>query len=276
MTSPLFPFSTSALVSKAKAFAVAQHSSTNHLYDGKPYDTHLQIVVSFAARFLYLLPEGEREAALAAAWCHDTIEDTRVTFNDVKKELGEKVAELVYLCTNEKGRSRKERASEKFYIELATNPTAVFVKLCDRLGNMSYSMSKSSSMSGTYRAEYDMFKKALYTDALAPMWAQLDRLHGCVDFKQLDHQAEALVLNLFTIKPEVVEVAAAALRQTEIKPGHDNAFVAALAAALTHEHVREALRRVLEPAQPPVPAPVEPAPIVTQPEGTSAPVLVTT
>ena len=47
--------------------------------------------------------------------------------------------EIVYALTNDKGRTRAERAGEKYYKGIRETPYAPFVKLCDRLANVTYS-----------------------------------------------------------------------------------------------------------------------------------------
>ena len=70
-----------------------------------------------------------------------------MTYNDVKKVAGSMLTEeqalmateIVYALTNDKGRSRAERAGEKYYQGIRETPYAPFVKLCDRLANITYS-----------------------------------------------------------------------------------------------------------------------------------------
>ena len=50
-------------------------------------------------------------------------------------------AEIVYALTNEKGRTRAERANERYYEGIRQTPYAPFVKLCDRLANVTYACS---------------------------------------------------------------------------------------------------------------------------------------
>ena len=95
------------LVSKAKEYAIKCHSETNHLYDGKPYETHLHWVYVYGIKYGNLLTERDLPFALAACWTHDTIEDCRQTYNDVKNICGIRVAEITYAVTNEKGKNRK-------------------------------------------------------------------------------------------------------------------------------------------------------------------------
>jgi (p)ppGpp synthase/HD superfamily hydrolase len=136
-----------------------QHESTNHMYDAYlPYEFHLRMVAKVAEKYIELIPDsndGEtalRDTVLLAAYGHDLIEDTRVSYNDVKENLGLGPADIIYACTNEKGKNRKERANEKYYEGIRNTRGAVFVKLCDRIANVQYSKMTGSRM-------FDMYKK---------------------------------------------------------------------------------------------------------------------
>jgi hypothetical protein len=49
-----------------------------------------------------------RMACRKACWGHDTIEDTRTSYNDAANHLGKDAADIVYAVTNEKGKNRAE------------------------------------------------------------------------------------------------------------------------------------------------------------------------
>jgi (p)ppGpp synthase/HD superfamily hydrolase len=102
-----------------------------------------------------------RESVILAAWGHDLIEDTRVSYNDVKDKLGFTAAEIIYAVSNEKGKNRKERANEKYYEGIRNTPGAVFVKLCDRIANVQYSKMTGSRMFDMYKKENPDFTLAL-------------------------------------------------------------------------------------------------------------------
>ena len=146
------------LIEKARKFASDAHAETNHTYDGHPYSFHLAMAAKFAEEFAYLLPEEMREEATATAWTHDTIEDARLTYNDVKKELGENIAEYTYLVTNLRGRNRKERAGSEYYKGVVSRMVSAYVKLCDRLANVSHSVANGSRMAAVYKKELPGFK----------------------------------------------------------------------------------------------------------------------
>lgn len=149
------------IVKKASEYAVKAHSNVAQMYDTHPYSYHLNIVVALAKEYLYLIKDIDHALILAGAWVHDVIEDTHETYNDVKTILGEEIAEIAFALTNEKGRSRKERANEKYYEGIRNTPGAIFIKLCDRLANVLYARSKNSRMLEIYKQEHNEFLKNL-------------------------------------------------------------------------------------------------------------------
>lgn len=162
-------------------WCIEQHASTNHMYDTYlPYEFHLRMVAHIADRWKHLLDDevdyftGKKEydrgrdvtvtlrtACLRAAWGHDLIEDCRVSYNDVREILGQEAADIVYAVTNEKGKSRKERANDKYYEGIRNTKGAVFVKLCDRIANVQYSKMTGSRMFEMYKKENLDFTKSL-------------------------------------------------------------------------------------------------------------------
>lgn len=149
--------------SKIIAFAIESHASVNQTYDGKPYSVHLAMVFSQAMRFIDCVPKHRREDVLNAVWLHDTIEDCRLTYNDILKISNEEVANLVYALTNEKGKNRAERANNKYYKGIRDLEYATFIKICDRLANVIYSRDTKSRMFDVYKNENEKFLKCLFT-----------------------------------------------------------------------------------------------------------------
>jgi len=109
-------------------------------------------------------------------WGHDLIEDARVTYNDIVDRVGEVVADIIYCCSEEKGRNRDERHSSKYYGELGYNRLAVFVKLCDIIANVTYSILTKSSMYDKHKKEHEKTMKYLYREEFQPMYDYLDKL----------------------------------------------------------------------------------------------------
>ena len=153
------------------------HESVNQFYDGdKPYGYHLDMVAKevYAYGHLVLVGEADLLPLFMGAWFHDSIEDARVSYNDVKKialkfglteEQAFLASEIVYALTNEKGRNRKERAGKRYYEGIRNTPYAPFVKMCDRMANIRYSCGSYNMgnlrMAKVYEDEMPYFTRAI-------------------------------------------------------------------------------------------------------------------
>lgn len=165
------------IVSRTKRYAIKCHKSVNQKYDGnKPYSKHLKMVFDYGVKYKHLLIPYDVETTLAGCWVHDVIEDARKTYNDVKEECGENIAEIAYALTNEKGKNRKQRANQKYYDGIKANTNFVFVKICDRLANIKYSKDQGSSMFDKYKKEYTDFHKQLYIVKFDDMFKEMANL----------------------------------------------------------------------------------------------------
>jgi (p)ppGpp synthase/HD superfamily hydrolase len=151
-------------VMRAYNYAVKCHTETNHTYDGKHYSIHLKMVYDIALEHIKMIPLDSVEIVLSACCTHDVIEDCRQTYNDVKAELGEDIANIVYALSNEKGKNRKERASDLYYFGIRNTAWATYVKFCDRLANVKYSKDTNSKMLSVYQKENSDFVKSLCPD----------------------------------------------------------------------------------------------------------------
>jgi len=165
-------------IDKIKEKAFEYHRSTNHFYDDKPYEYHLEMTAQVAQKFIHLIPQKYKDIVIASCYFHDSLEDTRITYNDLLKETSLQVADIVYALTNEKGKTRKERANDKYYQGIRETPYATFVKLCDRIANVEYSMTTRSRMLEMYRKEMPEFIETLYDEKWDEMFKYLESLVG--------------------------------------------------------------------------------------------------
>ena len=128
------------------------HNNVNQIYgDNLPYGFHLDMVVNGIRNYGHLVCAREEDVLplFFGGYFHDSIEDARLTYNDVmniaRTMLTEEQAlmgtEIAYALTNDKGRTRTERAGDRYYQGIRQTPYAPFVKLCDRLANVSFSCS---------------------------------------------------------------------------------------------------------------------------------------
>jgi (p)ppGpp synthase/HD superfamily hydrolase len=165
-----------SIVEKTREYAIRKHRSVNHKYDQYDYDFHLNMVFQIAKKFIHLIESEERDTVLAACWVHDIIEDARETYNDVKKETNETIAELAYALTNEKGRSRAERANDKYYQGIRETKNAPFVKFCDRIANVTHSKNNGSSMFQKYKKENETFISKIWVSEFEEIANHLNNL----------------------------------------------------------------------------------------------------
>jgi len=86
----------SDLVDCARVYATEAHQRINHRrkYNNEPYHVHLSAVAKLVAGVT------DDEEMIAAAWLHDTVEDTEATLEDIEAAFGVPVAELVEELTD--------------------------------------------------------------------------------------------------------------------------------------------------------------------------------
>ncbi|MBQ7510164.1 MAG: hypothetical protein IJT53_04580 [Prevotella sp.] len=152
------------------------HDSVNQRYDlNHPYSYHLDMVADAVFKYGHLVCQREDDVLplFFGAFYHDSIEDARMTYNDVKKgarlfmndDQAYMAAEMVYALTNDKGRTRAERAGEHYYAGIRETPYAPFLKLADRLANITYSCSgtdvMNTHMKQVYSEEFPHFIEAI-------------------------------------------------------------------------------------------------------------------
>ena len=156
------------------------HQNVNQTYgENLPYGYHLDMVAEGVSEYGYLVCDSENDVVpmFFGAYYHDSIEDARLSYHDVMnvasdymtEEQALMATEIVYALTNDKGRTRAERAGEKYYQGIRETPYAPFVKLCDRLANVTYSCSVAgggdSRMKMVYRSEMHHFLASIHSDS---------------------------------------------------------------------------------------------------------------
>ena len=167
-------------IENIKNFAFHRHDvECNQKYNKNlPYSFHLDMVHKQYEKFKHLLiNEYEQYLAEAGTFLHDVLEDARMTYNDLKELVGYDVAEIVYLCTEEKGRTRDDRHTESNYTELSRNKLAVFIKMCDIIANVKFGLLTNSSMYHKYQKDFPKVKGHLNIyESLEPMFNYLEEI----------------------------------------------------------------------------------------------------
>lgn len=145
------------MTNKERALMVAEKAHHNQSYDIYPYMYHIRQVVKIAESL------GYDESIIVACILHDTLEDTNLSYNDIKKAFGKEVAEIVYCVTDELGRDRAERKA-KTYPKIRSNWKAIVVKICDRIANIVQSKEYNVGLYDMYKKEHDAFYFNLMVD----------------------------------------------------------------------------------------------------------------
>lgn len=83
---------------EVEAFAIKAHAGQVRKYTDEPYIVHPRAVVGRVAQHTVAQCYDEM---LAAAWLHDTVEDTDTTFGDISAAFGDVVMAYVWWLTDE-------------------------------------------------------------------------------------------------------------------------------------------------------------------------------
>ncbi len=124
------------LLDRAIVFAVKAHHNTERRGKGFPYIVHPMEAVEIVATIT------SDQELLAAAALHDTIEDTDVTVEDIRREFGDRIADLVHaesdqfpegVSEEDSWHDRKQAAIDRL---AAASHDAKIVAMGDKLSNM--------------------------------------------------------------------------------------------------------------------------------------------
>ena len=140
------------LVGHAREFAIRAHKRIDHRrkYNKQSYDVHLKAVADLVSSVT------DDPEAVAAAWLHDTVEDTPATFGEVEREFGPGVAALVAELTDISkpgdGNRAVRKAIDRAHLAGASS-RAKTVKLADVIDNCADICQHDSRFARVYVAE---------------------------------------------------------------------------------------------------------------------------
>jgi guanosine-3',5'-bis(diphosphate) 3'-pyrophosphohydrolase len=140
-------------VRQALQFATDAHSGQKRS-GGEPYIGHPVRVAQTIEK--HKSKSKNLDALVAAAYLHDTIEDTGTTHEDLEKMFGALVASLVQELTSDKEQIAKMGKSEYLAKKMAHDMSsyALVIKLADRLDNVQdIATAKSAAWRAKYKAE---------------------------------------------------------------------------------------------------------------------------
>ena len=164
------------MVERARVFATAAHAAVKQVrkYTFEPYIVHPTEVANIVASVPHT------EVMLAAAWLHDTVEDTGVTTLDIQIEFGNEVASLVSWLTDmskpEDGNRAVRKAIDREHTAQAP-AAAQTVKLADLISNSRSIIAHDPAFAKIYLEEKRMLLEVL-TRGDATLMAQARRIVG--------------------------------------------------------------------------------------------------
>ena len=194
-------------VLKIYNWALDEFRYVNKKYDScYDYKLHIDLCLKYAFKYKYIIdkmieekivPDNFFECIVVAICLHDTDEDCHSqTYNSIKqllkamykedKKTVHIIMELVFSVTQYRGRNRAERYPPQYYYDIKALPGATFVKLCDRLSNLTFGalfsdlkkemLGEKESMFDTYKLEQVGVKEKIYEERYKDMFDNIDRI----------------------------------------------------------------------------------------------------
>ena len=122
------------LEQRAKRFATERHAEIKQLrkYTGEAYINHPASVVKIVRS------APHTKEMIAAAWLHDTVEDTSATLDEIESNFGIEVCQMVEMLTDisvpEDGNRASRKAIDREHTAKSTTG-AMTIKLADLIDN---------------------------------------------------------------------------------------------------------------------------------------------
>ena len=147
-------------ISKALLFAIEKHSGQTRDDSKTPFISHPIAVCELLRENMIADTD-----TICAAYLHDTVEDTDATMEDISREFGKKITDLVFELTNDKSMPKPERDEKMVKYFSKASHGAKLIKLADRYHNL-------CSLNDT---PWDISKKKTYVEESKKL---LESLHG--------------------------------------------------------------------------------------------------
>lgn len=145
---------------KAARYSAAAHKRQGQVrkYSGRPYIVHPAAVAKIVQSVAH------DEDMVCASWLHDTVEDTDVTIDDIRKEFGDNVAEMVSDLTDVSVPSDGNRKTRKMIDRAHTSkalPASKTIKLADLIHNTGDIVSNDVNFGRVYLREKKLLLEVL-------------------------------------------------------------------------------------------------------------------
>lgn len=119
------------MINEAIVFATNAHRNQVRKGNGTPYILHPLEAGIIVSQIKY------DEELIAAAFLHDTVEDTGISIETIEKKFGKRVAELVNVESEDKTKSWRERKQHTIeHLKIEKDQDVKIVTLGDKLSNI--------------------------------------------------------------------------------------------------------------------------------------------
>ncbi len=177
-----------ALIQKAFDFAKKAHEGQKRL-SGEDYLTHLVEVADILASL------NMDSVTIAAALLHDVLEDTPVTYEQLKTEFSEEIANLVEGVTQISKRKFQDanlhqaESTRKMLVAMAKDVRVILIKLADRTHNMrTLEFLSPERQQKIARETIDIYAPLAHRLGISKMKSELEDL--CMRYLQSDVYAD--------------------------------------------------------------------------------------
>lgn len=159
------------MVVEAKMFATAAHAAIGQKrkYSGDDYIVHPQRVAAIVEK------HGGTDEMIAAAWLHDTVEDTDVTPGLITKMFGDEIATIVEGLTDvslpSDGNRAKRKSIDRMHSASASTESQ-FVKCADIIDNSWDIAENDLSFAKVYKSEVFLLLHAMTKVKHTEIWDQ--------------------------------------------------------------------------------------------------------
>ena len=149
-----------SIVDRARMFAKTAHGLRNQRrkYTDEPYSVHPGAVAAIVA-----LTTTDDEV-IAAAWLHDVLEDTTVTYRTIEDQFGMKVAKLVEEVTDASnlsdGNRERRKSLDRHHLSHAS-PEGQTIKLADLIDNSESIVKYDPRFASIFMREMDLLLDVL-------------------------------------------------------------------------------------------------------------------
>ncbi len=120
----------SSIVTQALQLAERGHRDQTRIGGGSVLEEHIYPMCFLVLGRSADISGGRLESRLAAALCHDLLEDTTVSLQEIRRIDGGLVSELVEILTD------TDKTPADYFRDIQANPDALVIKVCDRLNNL--------------------------------------------------------------------------------------------------------------------------------------------